>query len=80
MNKEIPKGLVPLEIIFYRHDRYKPKKEVSTPNDYLEINIGTKESPKMIKVGTIYASNTNFCKRNFCTPAWVINVIGLHGS
>jgi hypothetical protein len=28
----------------------------------------------------IYASSTIFCKRNFRTPAWVNNVIGLHGS
>jgi hypothetical protein len=28
----------------------------------------------------IFAANTSFCKRNFRTPAWVNNVIGLHGS
>jgi hypothetical protein len=28
----------------------------------------------------IFSTNTSFCKRNFRTPAWVNNVIGLHGS
>jgi hypothetical protein len=27
-----------------------------------------------------FCSNTHFCKRNFRTPAWVNNVIGVHGS
>jgi hypothetical protein len=28
----------------------------------------------------IFGPNTSFCKWNFRTPAWVNNVIGLHGS
>jgi hypothetical protein len=34
-------------------------------------------------VGSTWVSDTpaqNFCKRNFHTPAWVDNVISLHGS
>jgi hypothetical protein len=30
---------------------YKQKKDVSKPEDCVEINIGSKESPKLIKVG-----------------------------
>jgi hypothetical protein len=39
---------------------------------YVEDSIGS--------TWAFYASNTKFCKRNFRTPAWVNNVIGLHGS
>jgi hypothetical protein len=41
---KFPKGLVPLERIFDRQDMYKQKKDVSKPEDCVEINIGSKES------------------------------------
>jgi hypothetical protein len=37
--------------IFDRHDMYKKKKETIKPGDYIEINIGTEEVPRMIKIG-----------------------------
>jgi ribonuclease HI len=45
-----PKGLMKLEQIFDRHDNYK-KKETIKPSDYIEVNIGTNEDSKMIKIG-----------------------------
>ena len=49
--KRVLKGLVALEQSFDRQDRHKNKKEKRKPEDYLEINIGTIEEPRMIKIG-----------------------------
>jgi hypothetical protein len=35
-----PKGLVPIENIFNRHDMYKQKVETTKTKVYMEINIG----------------------------------------
>jgi hypothetical protein len=40
-----------LEKIFDRHDMYKKKKEVVKPGSYIEVNIGTEEVPRLIKIG-----------------------------
>jgi hypothetical protein len=47
----VPRGIAALENIFYRHDMYKKKKEVIKPGSYIEINIGTEEVPRFIKIG-----------------------------
>jgi hypothetical protein len=43
--------LVPLERMFDRHDMYKEKKEMVKPNEYMEVNIGSPEIPKIVKIG-----------------------------
>jgi hypothetical protein len=40
-----------LEKIFDRHDMHKKKKEVIKPGSYIEVNIGTEEVPRLIKIG-----------------------------
>jgi hypothetical protein len=47
----VPKGITSLEDIFERHDMYKKKKETIKPGSYIEINIGTEEVPRFIKIG-----------------------------
>jgi hypothetical protein len=47
----VPRGISALEKIFDRHDMYKKKKEVVKPGSYIEVNIGTKEVPRLIKIG-----------------------------
>jgi ribonuclease HI len=47
----VPRGIVALENIFDRHDMYKKKKETIKPGSYIEINIGTKETLRFIKIG-----------------------------
>jgi hypothetical protein len=46
-----PKAFIPFKTIFDRHYMYKQNKYVRKPKDCIEINIGSKESPKFIKVG-----------------------------
>ena len=47
-----PRKLVALEKAFDRQDGHKSKEESETkPCDYLEVNIGTHEEPRMVKVG-----------------------------
>jgi hypothetical protein len=50
-DNKIPSGLVPLEKMIYRHDMYKEKKEVSKPDDYMEIYIRSPCSSKIVKIG-----------------------------
>jgi hypothetical protein len=47
---KIPTGLIPLECLFDKHDRYKEKKEMIKPNEYEEVNIGSTEDPKMMEI------------------------------
>lgn len=49
-NNSIMKGVVPLEIIFYRHDMYKGKPVVDQYGDVIEVNIGSNSIPRMIKI------------------------------
>ena len=47
-----PLGKLSLEKAFYREDGHKPKEESGTkPSDYIEVNIGTSEEPRMVKIG-----------------------------
>jgi hypothetical protein len=50
-NNRIPQGVVPLETMFNRHDMYKKPPIEDQPEDVYEINIGSKESPRIIKIG-----------------------------
>lgn len=43
--------LVALEQIFNRQDMKKNKEETIKPGDYIEVNIGTSQEPRMIKIG-----------------------------
>jgi hypothetical protein len=47
----VPRGITSLERIFDKHDMHKRKKEVVKPDSYIEINIGTEEVPRFIKIG-----------------------------
>jgi hypothetical protein len=47
----IPKGLISLENIFNINDMCKNKKEIVKPSDYIELNIGSDQDPRMIKIG-----------------------------
>jgi ribonuclease HI len=46
-----PRGITALEKIFDMHDMHKKKKEAIKPSSYIEINIGTEEVPRLIKIG-----------------------------
>ena len=46
-----PRGITALEIFFDRHDVHKKKNEVIKPDSYIEVNIGTEEVPRLIKIG-----------------------------
>jgi hypothetical protein len=47
----VPRGITAFEKIFDRHGMYKKKKEVVKPGSYIEVNIGTKEVSRLIKIG-----------------------------
>jgi hypothetical protein len=48
---KIPKGLIPLERLFYRDDKAKDYQEGSKPKDCIEIKIGIDWLPKIISIG-----------------------------
>jgi hypothetical protein len=50
-NNTLPKGCVPLEQMFDRHDMYKGKLVVDQSDKVLEFNIGSKIEPRMVKIG-----------------------------
>ena len=45
----MPRGFVALENIFDRQDRRKNNINQMKPGDYIEVNIGSENEPKMIK-------------------------------
>jgi ribonuclease HI len=48
----VPRSLVALEQLFDRQDGHKPKEETTIkPCDYIEVDIGTNEDPRMVKIG-----------------------------
>jgi hypothetical protein len=51
MKNPYPRGITTIEKIFDRHDMHKKKKEVIKPGSYIEVNIGTEEAPRLIKIG-----------------------------
>jgi hypothetical protein len=50
-NNTFPKGCVPLEHLFDRHDVFKGKKPNKQIDEALEFNIGTEMDPRMVKIG-----------------------------
>jgi hypothetical protein len=50
-NNTLPKGCIPLEQLFDRHDIYKGKSPKQQTNKVLEFNIGTEIDPRMVKIG-----------------------------
>jgi hypothetical protein len=47
----LPKGCVPLENLFDRHDVFKGKRANKQAEEALEFNIGTEMDPRMVKIG-----------------------------
>ena len=62
----IPKGIIDLEQTFDKQDRHK-KKETVKPGDYIEVNIGTKKEPKIIKIGKHTSEKKRKSLHKFCT-------------
>ena len=50
-NNTLPKGCVPLEQLFDRHDVYKGKNPKQQTYEVLEFNIGSEMDPRMVKIG-----------------------------
>jgi hypothetical protein len=51
VDEPLPKGIVPLENLFEHNDMYKGKPSIKISDGIVEYNIGTEESPKLIKFG-----------------------------
>jgi hypothetical protein len=47
----LPKGCVPLENLFDRHDVFKGKRTNRQAEEALEFNIGIEMDPRMVKIG-----------------------------
>jgi hypothetical protein len=47
----IPKGLVPLEKLFDKSDAFKGTNKSKLDEHVIELNVGSKESPRIIKIG-----------------------------
>ena len=54
--KSIPRGLVPLENIFDPNDVAKEPQLVPSCEDVEDVNIGTKNHPKIIKISRTLSS------------------------
>jgi hypothetical protein len=50
-NNTLPKGFIPLENLFDRHDVFKGKRPNKQAEEDLEFNIGTEMDPWMVKIG-----------------------------
>jgi ribonuclease HI len=50
-NKTLPKGCVPLEHLFDRHNVFKGKKPKKQIDEALEFNIGREMDPRIVKIG-----------------------------
>jgi ribonuclease HI len=50
-NNTLPKGCVPLESLFDRHDVFKGRRPNKQADEALEFNIGTGIDPRMVKIG-----------------------------
>ncbi|KAH9329220.1 hypothetical protein KI387_001328, partial [Taxus chinensis] len=54
---KIPKGLVSLEDLFDKHDRYirsKASQGTHQSVEYEKVNIGSNDEPKMVNIGKCY--------------------------
>jgi ribonuclease HI len=47
----LPKGCIPLENLFDKHDVFKGKRTNKQVEEALEFNIGTEMDPRMVKIG-----------------------------
>ena len=52
-NNTLPKGCIPLENLFDRHDVFKGKRTNKQAEESLEFNIGTEMDPRAVKIGVI---------------------------
>jgi ribonuclease HI len=50
-NNTLPKGCIPLEDLFDRHDVFKGKRTNKQAEEALEFNIGTQMDPRTVKIG-----------------------------
>ena len=50
-NNTLPKGCIPLEDLFDRHDVFKGRRTNKQAEEALEFNIGTKIDPRAVKIG-----------------------------
>jgi ribonuclease HI len=50
-NNTLPKGCIPLENLFHRHDVFKGKITNKQAEEALDFNIGTEMDPRMVKIG-----------------------------
>jgi ribonuclease HI len=50
-NNTLPKGCIPLENLFDRHDVFKGRRTNKQAEEALEFNIGTEMDPRAIKIG-----------------------------
>ena len=57
-DNNIPRGLVPLEELFDRDDVAKKPTMVPTKKGVEDVNIGTAENPKMVKLSKSFSSKT----------------------
>jgi hypothetical protein len=47
----LPKGCIPLENLFDRHDVFKGRRTNKQAEEALEFNIGTEMDPRAVKIG-----------------------------
>jgi hypothetical protein len=50
-NNTLPKGCIPLENLFDKHDVFRKKKPSKQANESLEFNISTEIDPRTVKIG-----------------------------
>jgi ribonuclease HI len=50
-NNTLPKGCIPLEDLFDRHDVFKGRRNNKQVEDALEFNVGTEIDPRTVKIG-----------------------------
>jgi hypothetical protein len=50
-NNTLPKGCIPLEDLFDRHDVFKGRRTNKQAKEALEFNIGTEIDPRTVNIG-----------------------------
>ena len=72
----IPRGLIPLEKLFDQNDVAKDPKVKPADNSIEDINIGTKENPKIVKLSKKLPTKKRICEfdekvyRCVCLELW----------
>ena len=59
-NNSIPKGLIPLEKLFYQNDVFKSPKIQADEEEVESYNLGTLALPKMIKISKFLSIDVKF--------------------